>query len=121
MAVVLLEIAAEKWLKCEIRIERHLIDHSNPLENLLPNEVKEKFRFSAESITHICSIIHRNLQRKTKRSMALPTLLQVLIAIRFFATGSYFKVIADTLNVSKSTVCICVDAVSKELVKLSKK
>lgn len=119
MAAIFLAAAADKRLKRQIRIERYMNDRDNPLKDMLPSEVKDKFRFSAESIYYLCRIIGNNLRRKTRRSMALTPILQILVALRFYATGSYFRVIGDTLGVSKSTVCLCVEHVTAELIKLS--
>lgn len=121
MAAVLLVDAADKRLKRQIHVEWYIQDRSNPLENLLPNEVKEKNRFCPETIYYLCSLWTEKLSRNTKRSMALPPLLQVLVALRFLATGSYFRVIGDTLGVSKATVCQCVHAISALLVRRSAK
>lgn len=121
MAAELLILAADKRLKRQIRIERYIADRTNPLEVLLPHKVKEKFHFCPETIYYLCDLWENKLSRTTKRSMALPPLLQILVALRFFATGSYFRVIGDTLGVSKSTVCLCVDIISNLLVKRSSK
>ena len=43
------------------------------------------------------------LMRSTQRSLALSPKLQLLAAFRFFATGAYFHVIADTLGLSAMT------------------
>ena len=39
-------------------------------------------------------------------------LWQVLIALRYFATGSNYIVIGDTFGVSKSSVCRCINQVA---------
>lgn len=120
MAAIALQTAAEKRLKRLIRVEMYLKDRLNPLENLLPNVVKENYRFNPETILYLVHLLGPKLERKTRRSMALPVYLQVLIALCFLASGSHFKVIGDALQVSKSTVCICVEVVTTELVKMAR-
>ncbi|XP_055954721.1 uncharacterized protein LOC130010748, partial [Patella vulgata] len=39
-----------------------------------------------------CDIIQDQLQHPTKRSKAMPVMLQVVIALRFYASGSYQSV-----------------------------
>lgn len=121
MAAIVLADAAEKRLKREIRIEKYLRDRMNPLENLLPHEVKANYRFAPETIMYLVRLLGPALERRTKRSMALPVYLQVLVALRFLGTGSHFKVIADSLQVCKSTVSVCVQQTIHELVKLSRR
>ena len=47
---------------------------------------------------------------------ALPPLQQVLIALRFYASGSFLQVIGDTAGVDKSTVSRVVTNVSNALI-----
>lgn len=53
---------------------------------------------------YICNILRPHLQRPTRSSHALTVEEQVLIALRCFACGSFYEVIADGLAVTKSTV-----------------
>ena len=117
-ADILLLFSVEKQLNKALKRERVLVDRCNPLEHLLPDEVKAKYRFYPKTIYDICSLIGMELKRKTKRSASLPILWQVLIALRYFASGCEYQVIADTLQVSKPSVCRCVWSVSVALAKL---
>lgn len=51
---------------------------------------------------HISKMI---LPARIQRSDCISPMLQLLIALRFYATGSFQAVIGDTANVSKATVC----------------
>ena len=119
MADILLMSAVEKSIDKALMRERVLKDRSNPIENLLPEQVKSRYRFLPETIYDICKLIRTRLVRPTRRSCALPVIWQVLIALRYFATGSKYLVVADTLNVSKSSVCRCVWNVALALARLS--
>ena len=57
-------------------------------------------------------LLQDDLTRGTLRSSALPVSLQVLVALRFYATGSFQQTVADTVAISKSTVCRCIKDVS---------
>ncbi|VDI71517.1 Hypothetical predicted protein [Mytilus galloprovincialis] len=46
-----------------------------------------------------------DLQRPTRRSRAFPVSLQVMIALRFFATGSFQLVYTDVHNINVQGVC----------------
>ena len=54
--------------------------------------------------------------RNTRRNHALPPLHQVLIALRFYASGSFLQVIGDTFGVDKSTVSRVITNVSRALI-----
>ena len=117
MAVVLLMLHVEKTINKAMKREIVLKDRSNPLENYLPDVVKEKYRFLPQTIYDLCGLIGGALKRRTKRSAAFPILWQVLIALRYLATGADYIVIADTFKISKSSVCRCVWAVCTEIAK----
>jgi len=62
-------------------------------------------------------MLHDDLQRSTKRNHALDVDQQILIALRFYATGNFQQVIGDTLGVDKSTVSRVVQNVTDALLK----
>ena len=64
---------------------------------------------------YITNLLARDLRRSTARNHALTPLHQVLIALRFFASGSFLQVIGDTVGVDKSTVSRAVSDVARAL------
>ena len=78
-------------------------------------ELRTRYRFGKESIEYITSLIETDLRRKTNRSHALRPIDQVLIALRFYASGNFLQVIGDTVGVDKSTVSRAVHDVSQLL------
>ena len=78
-------------------------------------ELRARYRFGKESIQYITSLIETDLRRKTNRSRALRPIDQVLIALRFYASGNFLQVIGDTVGVDKSTVSRAVHDVSQLL------
>ena len=85
-------------------------------EYLSENDVKSRFRFSRDSINYLADLLSDNLARNTARNHTLSPLAQVLVALRFFASGSFPEVIGDTFGRPKSTVSRCITAVSQALV-----
>ena len=83
---------------------RQYVQRGNFIEQYSNDELYARFRFRREDILYICEILRPHLQRPTRRSHALTVEEQVLIALRFFACGSFYEVIADGLAVTKSTV-----------------
>ena len=100
------------------RVPRVIRDRTNPLENLSEHEVFLRYRFRPDTIMYIVSILP-NLSSPTRRNSPIPALLQVLITLRFIATGAIHLLIGDTVNVSRSTVGRVVRKVSRYLQQLS--
>lgn len=61
-----------------------------------------------------------DLKYDTKRNHALTAAQQLMIALRFFASGSFQQVIGDTINVNINTVCRTIARVTKALLKQQK-
>uniref|UniRef100_A0A8C4RCT9 DDE Tnp4 domain-containing protein n=1 Tax=Erpetoichthys calabaricus TaxID=27687 RepID=A0A8C4RCT9_ERPCA len=96
----------------EFHIERVLRDRQDPL--LLHEEIIfKRYRFSRGGILYLKNLLH-----KTKRSPALSVEEHYLIALRFYASGTFYQVVGDNMGVDKSTVSNVVKAVSVELASL---
>ena len=89
-------------------------DRSNPLEDLDPEEVFKRYRFRPPTILYILEII-LPVQRPTNRNCPLPPLLQLLLCLRFLATGSIHVLIGDSLNISRSTAGRCIRDVAERI------
>ncbi len=103
-----------------LRRERVFRDRENPLEVYDDEELRRRYRFRRETIVFLVQMIGNMLIHPTRRNHALPPLLQITIALRFLACGSFLLVVGDTLpRVSKATVCRCVRSVCVELEQLA--
>ncbi|XP_048583370.1 uncharacterized protein LOC116605165 [Nematostella vectensis] len=60
-------------------------------------EVKSRFRFRKDTIEYITQFLREELSRDTRRNHALAPIVQVLVALRFYASGSFLQIIGDTL------------------------
>lgn len=81
--------------------ERIFSDIDNPLDNLNDDAIVSKYRLSRPLIINLCNMFEDILKRPTARSPALPVSLQVMVAFRFYATGSFQAVIGDVHNISQ--------------------
>ena len=90
---------------------RGLVD----IANFSDHELRARFWFGRQAIQYVTDLLTDDLRRNTRRNHALPPLQQVLIALRFFASGSFLQVIGDTAGVDKSTVSRVVTNVSNAL------
>ena len=77
-------------------------------EYLSEKDVKSRFRFGRDSLNYLADLLSDDLARNTARNHALSPLVQVLVALRFFALGSFLEVIGDTFGLPKSTVSRCI-------------
>ena len=100
-------------------IPRRILDRSNPLEGLSEEDIFDRYRFFPVTIFFIVDLLKDNLMFNTRRNNPLTPLFQVLVALRFFATGSFYITIGDTLNISKSAVGRTVRRVSYLLCQLA--
>ena len=89
---------------------RHL-----PWENFSDEELLRRFRFGHESMLFIARLIEDEVRPLTRRNYAISTEQQLLIALRFFASGSFLQVIGDTHGYEKATVSRIVRKVSLAL------
>lgn len=63
-------------------------------------------------------LIGENIQHDTRRNHAIPSSMQILITLRFLATGTFQAVIGDLVNIHKSSVCRIIKRVCNEIAKL---
>ena len=85
-------------------IHRNIKDRSTPLEDYEDHEIYDRYRFRPQKIYLLCQILEPTLKHATKRSKSLTVLQQVLIALNFLATGSFYVTLGDIAGVSKQTV-----------------
>ena len=103
-----------------MRRPRVFKDRSNPLEDLDEGEVFRRYRFKPPTIIYILEqIIPVTLQRPTQRNSPLPPLLQLLLCLRFLATGSMHLLIGDSLNLSRTTAGRCIRDVAERISRLA--
>ena len=82
------------------------------IDGFTNEELRARYRFRRESIRYITNLLAEDLRRKTLRNHPLSVLQEVLIALRFYASGSFLRVVGDTVGVDKSTVSRVVTTVS---------
>ena len=98
------------------RRDRNFNLNGNLLDGLFEAEVKSRYRFSRDSIQYITDTLAPDLERPTERNHALKPKEQVLVALRFFASGSFLELVGDTVGgIPKCTVSRIVSRVSTAL------
>ncbi|XP_052075959.1 putative nuclease HARBI1 [Mytilus californianus] len=79
------------------RKERHFRLKDDLSLNLSNEELRERYRFGREGIMFISNLVSNDESRKTKRNHALTVPQQVMVTMRFLATGSFLQVVGDTI------------------------
>lgn len=97
-----------------LRRERVFRDPLNPLE-VSDAHLLRYYRFPRADIMWLCDELQEDIGRVTRRSHAIPTHTQVLVALRFYASGSFQSVLGDSVGLSQSSVSRIVEKVSHSL------
>ena len=100
-----------------VRQIRHLRDRLNPLEEYDDEDFRLRFRLTKDSVSDLVKVLDKDLQHQTRRGLPLTPMQQVLIALRFYATGTFQRVIGDLFGVSVIAACTIIHKVSRAFAK----
>ena len=103
MAAAYLVLHNRRRRRQQIPARQYLI-RPNHMETMSDDQLLKKYRMDHGGIEYLCRELHDDLVRPTRRSNAISVEVQVLAALRYFATGSFQAVTGDTLNVSRFSV-----------------
>ncbi len=96
-------------------IPRQIRDRSNPMEEFGDDDFFVRFRFDKDTVRYICDLVIVNLQRRQDHTEHIPPLLQLLMTLRYYASGTFQIVVGDLLGVHQSTVSRVVKRTSEAL------
>ena len=100
----------------QLRQERLVRDRLNPFDSYTDAEFYGRFHLTRPVVVDLVELLCDQLEHMTARSNAAPELLQVLIALKFYATGSHLQVIGDTFSIHISTVSRILENVTLAIV-----
>lgn len=101
------------------RRDRIFRDRDNPFDYETEKAIFSKYRLPRHIIIQLCQQFEYELKRPTLRSCALPVSLQIMIALRFFATGSFQAVVGDIHNISRQSASYVISDVVESLVRVA--
>jgi nuclease HARBI1 len=110
-----------QYLAMQLAPPRVIRDRSNAFEEYDDRTFQERFRMTKVSTLILLGKVELQLQHASDRNHALPPMYQLLIALRFFATGSFQIVVSDLAGVHKSTACRAVHRVARAIANLRSK
>ena len=116
---VFLHLQEEERHNNLIRRNRIFRDRLNPLDAYDDLEIKLRYRLTREMIMDLYDMIGAELEPATMRNHAIPGMLQIFCALRFYASGSFYAVLGDSIGIHKSTVSRIVHRVTLSLCRLS--
>lgn len=82
----------------EPRKERIFRSNEELSLNFTDEELRARYRFGRQGIIFLADLLRDKLTRPTMRNHALSVEQQVMVALRFLASGSFLQVIGDTLG-----------------------
>ena len=83
-----------------VRLIQHLRDRLNPLEEYDDEGFRLLIRLTKDMVSDLVKILDKDLQHQTRRGLPLTPMQQVPNALRFYATGTFQRVISDVSGVS---------------------
>lgn len=81
-------------------------------------EFRSRFRISKDTVLYLDSVFGNTIKPLTKRNRAIQPVDQILITLRYYATGSYQRVIGDIFKVEQPTVHRIVHKVTAKIASL---
>lgn len=106
-------------LQRAFRKERLFRDRTNPFDTFSDDEFRTRYRLSKNTTHHLIDEVRNTLRRGTMRSRPVAPEIQVLIFLRFLATGQFYTSLGDLHDgVNSGTVCRIIQNVSSSIAAL---
>ncbi|XP_025106067.1 putative nuclease HARBI1 [Pomacea canaliculata] len=99
-----------------LRRERVFRDRNHPLDRYNDEELYKKFRFTRLHILQLTDEIAAAVELSNRRG-ALSPVLQVLLALRFYATGSFHDVCGELIGVHQTTASRTIRRVTQAILR----
>jgi hypothetical protein len=110
--------SSDEEIRPPIRRPPRPIMRGDPFTEYTEFQFKLRFRFSKIGAREILTLIEENLAHLSDRNDPITPALQLLITLRFYATGTFQMCIGDLVNVSKSSVCRIIHRVTNSIASL---
>jgi hypothetical protein len=83
---------------------RFIRDRENPFDPH-DNDFKKRFRLNKATVMNLMHLIGHTLEPRTHRNKSLDARCQIVITLRFYATGGFLELIGDCMHIHKSNIC----------------
>ena len=95
-----------------LRRNRIFRDRTNPLDKSDDSELFRKFTFRRVNILQMTDKLKDQLEHSNRKG-GLPPVLQVLLALRFYTSGSFQDICAELIGVDQSTASRTIQKVTE--------
>jgi hypothetical protein len=102
-----------------LRRERVYRDQLDLLQ-VSDEELIKNYRFPRHEIINMIQEFEPQLKRNTSRSHAISVCTQILVALRFYASGSFQNIVADSSGLSQQSVSKIITSVSNILAEIAR-
>ncbi|XP_071505135.1 putative nuclease HARBI1 [Diadema antillarum] len=99
------------------RGRRVFLPRENPFLGMDDTKIKKAYRFTRQGIHFLVNLLRGDIQPRTNRNKSLAVIVQVCIALMYFAGGSLLSQVARAHRVSIATVSRCIRRVTLALVR----
>ena len=110
--------AAESIEIIEMPALRVIRDHTNPFEMFSEEEFKQRFCFKKQTVHLLLHVILSDLEHGLpNNNNFISTILQIAVALRFYATGHFQITDDDLIGILQPSVCRIIERVSQAIAK----
>ena len=97
-----------------LRRPRIFRDRTHPLDSYSDEEIR-RYRLTRKLIMELTDTIGPDLEPSTNRSHAVPAMLHIFAALRYYATGTFQNVVGDNSGLHRSTISRIITKVTNRL------
>ena len=90
------------WLS--LRRERVFFNRSDPRQSLTDSQLIDRYRFPRTILLELINIPDPVVRPATNCSVPISSHMQILVALQYFASGSFFRVDGDVRGLSGPSV-----------------
>ena len=90
-------------------------DRAHPLDMYDDTELVRRHRFITELIMDLCDQIGPDIEPASNRNHAIPAILQIFCALRYYACGTFQHVVGDSIRIHRSSVSLIIHRVSRRI------
>ena len=118
MAAFILIDEEEREAHNALRKQRVIRDRTHPLDAYDDGEIKARYRLPRHLIMELHDIISRDLEPRTYKNNAIPPMLQIFSALRYYASGAFQHVIGDSSGFHRSSVSRSITGVTRAICRI---
>lgn len=97
---------------------RMRLQRFDPLLHFTDDEFRDRFRMRQHCVIEFSSVISSALEAHRIGDHILSPMMQLMVALRFYADGSFLRSIGDLFNISKASVSRIVHRISKAICRI---